>query len=151
MATNLCAGNYFVTATDFNGCSVIASVNIATTIPISCNTYTANSTCGDSNGSAQVNVFNAVMPVTYLWSDGQDSSIAINLVAGLYTVTVTDANGCSSECNATVNTQGNLISFDVGFDVSCNGGTDGTASVLLLLAVPHHILIYGVQVQLIHK
>ncbi|NNC86324.1 MAG: T9SS type A sorting domain-containing protein, partial [Bacteroidia bacterium] len=132
LATGLAAGNYYVTVTDVNGCSAIAPVSISTAQAISCNTYTVNSTCGMANGSAQVNVFGAVMPVTYLWSDGQDSSVAINLMAGNYTVTVTDANGCSTECYATVNTQGTLISYAIGLDVSCNGGNDGSASVLFV-------------------
>ena len=44
-------------------------------------------------------------PYTYLWSDGQTSQTATGLVAGTYTCTVTDANGCSSITSSVTITQ----------------------------------------------
>ena len=43
------------------------------------------------------------MPVSYLWSDGQTTATANNLSSGTYTVTITDANGCSATDTAIVN------------------------------------------------
>ena len=42
-------------------------------------------------------------PVSYLWSDGQTTATANNLSSGTYTVTITDANGCSATDTAIVN------------------------------------------------
>ncbi len=42
-------------------------------------------------------------PVIYLWSDGQTTQTATNLNSGTYTITITDANGCSATDIAIVN------------------------------------------------
>ena len=61
-------------------------------------------------------------PVSYLWSDGQTTAIATNLSAGTYTVTITDANGCSETDTAIVSGSGN-VSVIAGSDQTiCNGG-----------------------------
>ena len=52
------------------------------------------SSCSSSNGTATVNVSNGTPPFTYLWSNGQTTQTATNLVAGNYSVTVTDAYDC---------------------------------------------------------
>ena len=63
-------------------------------------------------------------PVSYLWSDGQNSSIASNLSSGTYYVTVTDANGCTSSDTAIVNGGSSNISVTATFDQTiCSGYT----------------------------
>ena len=63
-------------------------------------------------------------PVSYLWSDGQNSSVASNLSSGTYYVTVTDANGCSSSDTAIVNGGASNISVAATFDQTiCAGYT----------------------------
>ena len=63
-------------------------------------------------------------PVSYLWSDGQNSSVASNLSSGTYYVTVTDANGCSSSDTAIVNGGASNISVTATFDQTiCPGYT----------------------------
>ena len=63
-------------------------------------------------------------PVSYLWSDGQNSSVASNLSSGAYYVTVTDANGCSSSDTAIVNGGASNISVTATFDQTiCAGYT----------------------------
>jgi len=55
---------------------------------------------GDS--SATVSASGGLMPYTYLWSDGQTAATATGLIQGSYTVTVTDANGCTDDGSVTV-------------------------------------------------
>ena len=50
---------------------------------------------GSSDGSATVTTSGGTAPYTYLWDDGQTTAMAGALTAGSYTVTVTDANGCT--------------------------------------------------------
>ena len=50
---------------------------------------------GSSDGSATVTTSGGTAPYTYLWDDGQTIATAGALTAGSYTVTVTDANGCT--------------------------------------------------------
>ncbi len=50
---------------------------------------------GANDGIATVQVSGGAPPYQYLWSNGQDGNPAANLAPGDYTVTVTDANGCT--------------------------------------------------------
>jgi gliding motility-associated-like protein len=131
-ATALPAGNYIVTVTDANGCTVTASVTISNANgPSAAITAQANILCnGGNNGSATVTASAGIPPYSYLWSSGGNSSIENNLVAGIYTVTVTDANACIAIASVTITEPAALnLSPAVISAVSCNGGNDGSASV----------------------
>jgi gliding motility-associated-like protein len=65
----------------------------------------------DCNGTATATPITGTPNFTYLWSNGQTTQTAINLCAGIYSVNVTDFNGCSA--NTTVNiTQPTQLIFD---------------------------------------
>jgi gliding motility-associated-like protein len=94
--TGLCAGNYVVTVTDNNGCTHDTSLVITQPTPL---THTPSSTpasCGKSDGSASVTAGGGTSPYSYLWNNGQTSQTAINLSSGNYSVTITDASGCTA-------------------------------------------------------
>lgn len=109
--TNLAAGNYKVTVTDSKGCTFV-SPDYTITQPAGPLTASAgqvtNVRCmNDANGSACITVTNAATgpAPSFVWvrltpapSGVQVSTAACpnNLVAGTYTVTVTDANGCTA-------------------------------------------------------
>ncbi|WP_255038020.1 SprB repeat-containing protein [Lacihabitans soyangensis] len=103
-ATGLSAGTYTVTVTDANACQKTATVNItqpaALVASISAQT---NVICnGASTGSATVTASGGNPNYTYSWApSGGTAATASGLAAGIYTVTVTDANGCQK--TATVN------------------------------------------------
>jgi MBG domain (YGX type)/SprB repeat/Putative Ig domain len=132
-ATGLAAGSYTVTVTDANGCT--ATRNYTITQPSAISTASGSQTnvsCNSgSNGSASVSPSGGTPGYTYSWSpSGGTAATATGLVAGSYTVTVTDANGCTATRNYTI-TQPSAISTASGSqtNVSCNGGTNGSASV----------------------
>ena len=65
-------------------------------------------------------------PISYLWSDGQTTATATNLIAGTYTVTITDANLCTATTTSVVtgNGSGNVTSVIAGTNQTiCNGAT----------------------------
>ncbi|MEZ4885434.1 MAG: T9SS type A sorting domain-containing protein [Chitinophagales bacterium] len=65
-----------------------------------------NATCGLSNGSATASIFGGTEPLTFQWSNGENSASIVNLTAGQYEVLVTDANDCSTTETITItNTQ----------------------------------------------
>ncbi|MEO7978604.1 T9SS type A sorting domain-containing protein, partial [Flavobacterium sp.] len=101
----LTAGSYTVTVTDANGCT--ATRNYTITQPTAINTATGSQTnvsCnGGSNGSASVTPSGGTPGYTYSWSpSGGTAATATGLTAGSYTVTVTDANGCTATRNYTI-------------------------------------------------
>lgn len=62
-----------------------------------------NETDADTTGSITLdNVAGGQAPITYLWSNGESTSSVTNLSAGTYTVTITDASGCSKTASFVV-------------------------------------------------
>ncbi len=97
-------GTYCVTVTDANLCTISDCITINEPTQLTYTTSTSPTTCFEgSDGIATVNVANGTPPYTYLWSNGDMVSSAVNISAGTYTVIVTDNNGCSFATNMTVN------------------------------------------------
>src|SRR5207247_8979931 len=69
-------------------------------------------------------------PYAYLWSNPPTTSSNSNLAARTYTVTVSDNNSCTATCSYAVTQPTALPAAGSGTNVSCNGGTNGSASVV---------------------
>jgi gliding motility-associated-like protein len=122
-ASNLSAGAYIVTVTDQNGCQDTANVVITTIGGPTINVVTqSNVTCfGGNNGTATVSASGATPPYSYLWSpSGGNASTASGLVAGNYTVTVTDSTGCVSSQNITITQPQTLVHYAVTNPANCS-------------------------------
>ena len=131
-ATGLVAGSYTVTVTDANGCMATQSFTITqpTVLVASASAQTNVSCNGGSNGSATVAVTGGAGGYTYSWlPTGGTAATATGLAAGTYTVTVTDANGCTASQSFTITQPTVLDGTTFKTDVSCNGGSNGTATV----------------------
>lgn len=130
-ATNLGSGNYSVTVTDANGCTVTASVTLTQPTAITVSATQDSVTCfGLSTGSATATASGGTGALTYSWApSGITSATANGLAAGNYTVTVTDANGCTATATTTVLQPSALTASTTTTNVACNGGTNGTATV----------------------
>lgn len=94
-ATGLASGSCSVTVTDGSGCVITQSVTIGNLPGLAISSNATNASCGLCNGSIQLQLTGATNPVSYVWSNGSTTSTITNLCAGDYSVTVTDANGCS--------------------------------------------------------
>ncbi|PSJ76097.1 hypothetical protein C7N43_15585 [Sphingobacteriales bacterium UPWRP_1] len=131
-ATNLSSGTYTVTVTDASGCTGTASATVtdsnAPTVSVN---NTTDASCGNSNGSITFSAAGGTGALTYTWSQaGISGPSGTNLSDGTYTVTVTDASGCTGTANATIgNSTPPSVSEDVITPASC-GQTDGAASVI---------------------
>ena len=132
-ATGLALGTYTVVVTDTNGCTAQTSVTISqpSSSVAAVITGTNNASCnGLSDGDATVSGSGGTPTYTFLWSDGQTSANATGLSAAVYTVTVTDNNGC------TISVSTNIfeplivdITQILTTDVACKGDATGTASL----------------------
>ncbi|MBI2966415.1 MAG: hypothetical protein HYY40_01200 [Bacteroidetes bacterium] len=106
---SLCANTYNVTVTDANGCTTPYSVNITQPSDLSLSRIVTNETCdGACNGSIDLTVSGGTGLYTYSWSGGQVTQDISGLCDATYTVTVTDANGCTKTINGTVS-QGTVV------------------------------------------
>src|SRR5690554_6201910 len=103
-AVSLTAGNHYVLVTDANGCQVQQSFSIGQPTPIIINAVniTGASCNGQADGSITISVNGGLTPYTYSWSNNQTGTSLSNLTGGTYTVTVTDANGCTEQKTFTV-------------------------------------------------
>ncbi|MGD1844277.1 MAG: T9SS type A sorting domain-containing protein, partial [Salibacteraceae bacterium] len=131
-ANGLPAGTYTVTLTDANGCSDTASASVVAPSPLNAvvNSVTDNQCANDSSGSITLTVGGGTFPYSYLWSNGDTSSTISGLAAGGYTVTVSDANGCTTETDTTVFAPNAIvITLDSVVDVVCNGDSNGSIAV----------------------
>ena len=104
LETGLGAGVYSVTVTDQNGCSDTASVTLTQpTTLIAAAAVTSILDCyNDTDGQATVSATGGTGPYIYSWNTGGTAALETGLGAGVYSVTVTDQNGCSDTalCNA---------------------------------------------------
>lgn len=89
-----------------------------------------NATCGTANGSINISALNGVAPVTYSWSNGATTEDITSVLAGSYTVTVSDGNGCSTAQTFIVNNIGTLAISSTSTPISCFGGNNGAISIV---------------------
>lgn len=128
--TGLAAGTYFVQVQDANGCSSIDTVVIGSPAPILDNRTVINATCGSSNGSITLNPSGGTGPYTYSWSPAVSAgNSATNLAAGIYNVTITDANGCSQTIPIPISNPGGPGIAATSMNITCNGSCNGMAMV----------------------
>jgi hypothetical protein len=100
---NISAGTYNVTVTDANGCSAQGSAVVTQPGAIFLTTALLQTPCfGTNTGRVSASATNGSPPYQFTWSNGGIGQIQQNLFSGTYTVTVTDAQGCSSTASITV-------------------------------------------------
>ena len=127
---NLPAGNYALTITDENGCTEETSVEITNPIALSLTTNTNNIDCaGNENGLINVSIDGGTTPYQYNWSNGESTESIENLMAGTYSVTVSDANGCTTSEAYEITEPMVLTATTVVADVNCHSGDDGQIEV----------------------
>ena len=130
-------GSYTVVIDDANLCSSTHTYLLGSPDQINISASVTDIECfGDNSGSIDLNVIGATPPFTYVWNNGQTTSLISSLNSGTYIVTVQDANGCYGPLgNATVSfSVDELASAPISVsatltDVICNGEANGTASL----------------------
>ncbi|MBS1635145.1 MAG: gliding motility-associated C-terminal domain-containing protein, partial [Bacteroidetes bacterium] len=145
--TNLCDGIHNVVITDANNCTASSTVTLTQPAQLIATTTASNSNCGQANGNACANVSGGTAPLAYMWSNGTATSCNFNIVAGAYSVTVTDANTCSVTAIANINDiAAPTVVVTATTPVSCYGGNNGTANTSISGGVtPYSILWSGGQ------
>lgn len=131
--TGLAAGTYTVVVQDAGGCTfTVNPVITAVAGPSAQAATTANSTCGNSNGTITVGATTGGT-AGYMYSvNGSaftSTTAYTGFAAGTYNVVVRDANGCTFSTVATVaNTAGPTAQSVTTGNSNCEG-TDGTITV----------------------
>ncbi|MDY0985786.1 gliding motility-associated C-terminal domain-containing protein [Flavobacterium sp. CFBP9031] len=137
--TALPAGTYTVTVKDANGCSAaplaVTITQPASTVAVDKTSQTDILCFGSSTGAINITASGGVAPYTYDWADlagTTDPEDRTGLIAGTYTVTVKDANGCSAAPLAVTITQpasAVAVAKTSQTDVFCFGASTGAINI----------------------
>ncbi len=141
------AGTYHLVVTDLNGCVTTTDITLTQPPALTTELVPTHITCqvtGFNNGSINLTVTGGILPYSYIWSTGATSQDITGLTEGNYSVTITDANGCSKTDSVRVNNPPPLtFSQDKsnynGFNISCYGRADGFIMVELTSGTPPYI------------
>ena len=128
--SGLAPGSYNVVVTDANGCTAIETVTVnAFNCFLAANISGTNLSCnGANNGAAEVVITAGASPMTFAWSNGEVTPSVSNLSAGLYTVNVTDGNGCPAVLSINIGQPSQLLANATTTAETALGANDGTAT-----------------------
>jgi gliding motility-associated-like protein len=136
--SGLCAGTYRVTITDANGCRDTTSITLTAPTQLTATAAVTGAGCsGGTSGDITVTAGGGTAPYSFSLNGGaaQFGNVFSNLTAGTYTVVTTDANGCTVSNTAVIGSaaaiviNANATSNFAGFNVSCFGSSNATATV----------------------
>ncbi len=125
--TNLIAGQYAVTVTDSRGCTVDLAAAVLQPRPLSTTVLSTSANCPGGTGMITVEVRGGTEAYRYRWSNGATTATIYQLPASgtPYSLTVTDANGCTATTSATVSQPAEFALNAVVKPVACNGAANG--------------------------
>ena len=128
--SNLPAGDYPLTVTDFEGCTVDTVLTITEPPVLGLLVDQRNVGCfGDQDGSVRVTGTGGVGGYAYAWSNGSEQQELSGLAAGTLTVTVTDANGCTAEETIEITQPEPVGLTGSSTAVLCQGDATGTITL----------------------
>lgn len=137
--SNLAAGSYTVTVSDANGCSKVESFTIVTPAAITLSeTHTDVSCFGGNNGTIDVTIAGGTPTVNFGWTDNVQTEDRSGLLPGTYTITASDAAGCSASLSITIAEPSELLVSVSKTDVSCFGDSTGTVSASATGGAPQY-------------
>lgn len=123
--TNLSAGLYSLTLTDDAGCETSTSATVngdGITMP---SNSVSDEICGNASGAIDITIVGGNTPYTFAWDNGATTEDLSNLSAGTYSVSISEAGGCTLNDTYTVgnNTNGLAITATSTTDENCGDGT----------------------------
>ena len=133
--TNVSANSYQAQIIDANGCQLLTGGIITQpAYPLQANLQATNVTCfsGVSNGAVNASVSGGTSPYTYSWNNGSLSEDLSNISTGNYTITVTDANSCTTTSSADITAPSDIVQFAATTNTNCFGGTNGSINVSVI-------------------
>lgn len=124
LVQNLSEGIYTLQVTDANNCSISANATVQASPGPDIIWQKEGPFCfGGEDGSIEIETEGGVPPFSWLWSTGEDSGSIQDLPAGTYSLTVTDAYGCTFVSQEQLLQPDSLaVSFEVEPATGLSGG-----------------------------
>ncbi len=133
----LCAGKYSITVTDQNGCQALDTTNITQPTEMQASFKTTLISCnGSCDGTITASVTGGTPGYLYNWSNSQTTDSIGSLCAGVYTLMVTDKNGCTYDTTSTLNDPPVLTYNNIITNSTCNTTNNGAITVTVNGGVP---------------
>jgi gliding motility-associated-like protein len=131
--SGLIANTYTLDVTDSKGCTAQFTIDVTEPAAALATTMISSDVLcnGDATGLADITVTGGTAPYSYLWSNGSVAEDLNGVIAGAYTVDVTDSKGCTISDNSVINEPTPLTSIPSSVTILCHGGSDGSASVVI--------------------
>ncbi len=137
--SNLIAGDYTISLTDTKMCTTTATWSIGEPGLITLTGVLLHPSCNSSSdGSIQLSVSHGVTPYQYSWSNAKTSDLINGQVAGLYSVTVTDATAATKTASFTI-TQPNIMTIVKNpIPASCHSLANGVIDITVSGGMPSY-------------
>lgn len=127
--SNLPAGTYALTVTDERNCRAFGQVEITQPLPVALSAAPQHIACaGNSSGSIDLTTTGGTPPYRFAWSNGTSQEDPAQLQAGVYTVTVTDANDCLATLDVSILQTTPINAVFTTTRADCYGAATGAAS-----------------------
>ena len=129
---NLSPGIYTVELTDSNGCVIFDTASITEPGELVLVSSIENSVCnGEPLASIDITVSGGTGILSYNWSNSETSEDLNNIIAGIYTLDIIDANNCIISENFTVTEPLAYLDVFNSVDVRCYGESTGSVDLIL--------------------
>ena len=128
--TGLSAGEYVIQVIDFRGCSDELRITLSEPTRLLVSADVTDPTCGVDNGIIELQIVGGTPDYTITWQDATPDKLKTNLSAGAYSITVTDANACSSQLNIGLVMQPGPEIVEAHIQpIRCNGDNNGAIDI----------------------
>lgn len=124
-------GNHTVVVTDANNCMVSSNFIVDTNYVLHVSASFTDATCfGNADGTATVTALNGTAAYNYLWNpSNQTTATATALLAGNYSVVVTDNVNCTASASVVISEPTEVVLSFSHTDPTCTGNSNGNATV----------------------
>ena len=142
--SNLSAGTYSITVSDFFGVSASLSITITEPTFITTTKSITNVFCGGGNtGAIQLTASGGTPGYTYIWNDLSTTPNRSNLTAANYYVTITDSKGCTKIDSANVTQPPGMVLSKTTTNVTCGSGANGAINLTVQFGVPGYSYLWN--------
>ena len=126
------SGLNWVYVVDSMGCGDTATINITqpdSVLAVAARVWTPISCIGSSDGVVFALASGGTAPYSFSWNTGDTTQLTYGLIAGSYSVTVTDVNGCTAIDTIAIEDPAPFVINAIPNDINCKGAVDGSISV----------------------